>query len=221
MTRTKILAVIAVLGLTMSGCGSGGSGAPSSSAPATSGTSTSSAVPTSVAPTSGVSTSAAPTSGVSTSVALTGAAPSVPFSSVPTSANPANPSSELLITDVRAGAHDGFDRVVIELTGGQPGQIVWKAEFVDNPHTQGKGDPIDLPGAATLSVSVFGLTYPPAGTSTPHGLQSNSAQGNITAVFVDPVFEGQAHVYIGLDAQRGFHIVEFDSPTRIVIDIRK
>ena len=78
---------------------------------------------------------------------------------------------------------------------------------------------MDLPGSATLRVIVTGLTYPPTGTSTPSGLVADSAHGNVTGVFVDPVFEGQAQIFIGLDASRGFHVSMLDSPTRIAVDI--
>ena len=207
MTSTRILAAGGVLVLVIAGCGSGGSSAPTP-APVPSVTAPSSASTSGVSPTS----AAPPVSTASTT--------SVPYSNVPTSASPATPSGELMISDVRAGTHSGYDRVVIELTGGEPGELTWTAQYDVSPHTQGKGDAIELPGSAILRVSVYGLTYPPPGASTPHGLQADSAQGSITGVYVDPVFEAQAHVYVGLDVQRDFHVVEFDSPTRIVIDFK-
>lgn len=197
--------------LLVAGCGSGQPSAPSSPAPT--GDASPSAGATSLSPSQTTAPSGAPSS-ATTSV------PAVPYATVPTSANPAQPGSGLLITDVRVGTHTGYDRVVVELSGGQPGELTWVAEYDDHPHTQGKGDPVVLPGSAVLRVSVYGLTHPPAGQSTPSGLLADSAQGNITGVYVDPVFEGQAHVFIGLDAQRGFHVREYDSPTRIVIDIK-
>ena len=62
------------------------------------------------------------------------------------------------MTDIRVGRHDGFDRVVIEVGGtGIPG---WDARYVDDPRSQGSGDPVEVDGAAVLQVGVTGIGLP-------------------------------------------------------------
>ena len=180
--------------------------------------------PTSPAPTSPATISPSPTesapvdSPTPTATVTTTTQPPQSWPTSPVSAEPQNPGS-FDIADVRVGAHDGFDRVVIELAGGAANQATWKVEYEPNPHTQGKGDLVDLPGNATLRVVVYGLVTPP-GHTTQTRLLDNSAHGNVTGVYHDPVFEGQAQVFIGLDRVRGLRVSTLDSPTRIVIDIQ-
>ena len=49
----------------------------------------------------------------------------------------------LTLTDVRIGAHDGFDRIVFELAG--DGQAGWQVGFTGAPRSQGSGRPVDVP----------------------------------------------------------------------------
>ena len=208
MTSMRVLAAAGLLVLTIAGCGTGGSTSPASTAPA----------PTSTDSSASGGPLASTTTAPGGSDAPDGT-PTVVFDDSPTSTSPASPSPELVITEVRVGSHAGYDRIVVELTGGSPDQVGWRVEYDDEPRTQGKGDEVDLPGSATLRVIVTGLAYPPTGTSTPSGLVADSAHGNVTGVFADPVFEGQAQIFIGLDASRGFHVSMLDSPTRIAVDI--
>ena len=207
MTSMRLLAATGLLVLTIAGCGTGSTDGPSTaSAPANSG----SATPGSAA------ASAIATPGSSSAPVNT---PTIVFDDAPTSTSAVSPSPELVITEIRVGSHSGYDRVVIELAGGSTDQVGWRVEYDEEPRTQGKGDAVELPGSATLRVIVTGLTYPPTGTSTPSGLLADSAHGKVTGVYVDPVFEGQAQIFIGLDASRGIHVSMLDSPTRIAVDI--
>lgn len=121
---------------------------------------------------------------------------------------------------MRVGSHDGFDRVVIELNATSASGLAWWVEYTTEPRTQGKGDLVELPGEAVLAVRLQGIAYSPEGDAVLHGRQDASAHGNVTAVYVDPQFESQVQVFIGLDAQRGFHVSTQDSPARLVIDIQ-
>lgn len=209
--RRKLVGLTAgVLVLAAVGCGSGNQPGPNPSPSGPSGTGSGTA---SVAPTLGVPTSPSPTSSAAPTSAAT-------FSDVPTSAQPASPSGELRLTEVRVGSHPGYDRVVAGVEGGSPDNLGWRLEYDPEPRTQGRGDPVDLPGTETLRLIIFGLTYPPEGAAMPSGLQPDSNQGNITGVYVDPVFEGQAQIFIGLEQRRGFQVTMLDSPTRIVVDIQ-
>lgn len=216
MKPTKLVSVIAVAGLLVAGCGNGSnqpSPSPSvvevtvtASEPPSVPATTQPAPPTSAAPAS----SAAPTQEAS----ATG-----PFGTAPTEQHPGVASGTYEITAIRVGAHAGYDRVVIELDGGQAAQVTWLAEYDPNPITQGRGDPVELGGGATLRVIVRGLIVPP-NVDPPRGLLADSAHGQITGVYADPVFEGQSVIFIGLPTEAGFHINMLDSPTRIVVDIQ-
>ena len=79
-------------------------------------------------------------------------------------------------TDLRFGVHDGYDRLVLDLSGdGQPG---WLAEYVDTPTGQGPGEVVDLAGDASLVITIQGMLLPTTSVrtarravrhSTPHG----------------------------------------------------
>lgn len=151
--------------------------------------------------------------------ATTESAPRPDYGTAPTTAVPADHGTDYSVTGVKAGAHEGFDRVVVELTGGEAANLYWWAEYDPQPLTQGKGDPVELPGAAVLRVNVQGIAMPEPGDDFVRGLQPNTAHGAVTGVYVDPMFESMIQVFIGLNEQAGFHISTLDSPTRIVIDI--
>jgi len=61
----------------------------------------------------------------------------------------------LTVVDVRVGAHDGYDRLVLELAG--EGTVGWRVEYDDDPRTPGEGAQVDLAGDATLSILLDGV----------------------------------------------------------------
>ena len=66
--------------------------------------------------------------------------------------------SELTVTDVRIGRHEGFERVVFELDGG--GAPGWFVDYADTPTQQGSGKTIDHSGETALNVNIDGVVYP-------------------------------------------------------------
>ncbi len=157
MTSMRVLAAAGLLVLTIAGCGTGGSTSPASTAPA----------PTSTDSSASGGPLASTTTAPGGSDAPDGT-PTVVFDDSPPSTSPASPSPELVITEVRVGSHAGYDRIVVELTGGSPDQVGWRVEYDDEPRTQGKGDEVDLPGSATLRVIVTGRA-----TGSAHALMTN------------------------------------------------
>ena len=65
--------------------------------------------------------------------------------------------SELTVTDVRIGRHEGFERVVFELDGG--GAPGWFVDYADTPTQQGSGKTIDHSGETALNVNIDGVVY--------------------------------------------------------------
>ena len=202
--RMNVAVCAAAVALVLSGCGSYGTPEPS---PTT--------TPMAPAPTTTVT--------VETTVYPTDENDPVspaPYATASTSAAPAGALSDLLITDVRTGAHDGFDRVVIEFDAGASKSVAWSAGYMTDPRAQGSGLPIVIPGAsAVLGVTVHGLRIP-NGETVLSGLLDGSAHGGIRGVYLDPVFEGISVINIGLDAQRGFYVFGMEAPNRLVIDIQ-
>lgn len=144
----------------------------------------------------------------------------MPFADAPTTVQPADYGSDYEVVGVRVGSHDGYDRVVVELSGGDAASLYWWAEYDSNPVTQGKGDPVELDGDATLRVNVQGIAMPEPGDEMVRGLQADSGQGEVTGVYVDPMFEAMIQVFIGVEQRAGFHVSTLESPTRLVIDIQ-
>lgn len=145
----------------------------------------------------------------------------VAYSSEPTAHQPAKGAADYVLTDVRVGQHDGFDRVVVELTGSAATQLSWRAEYTDNPHTLGRGNRVDPGGKNVLAIHLQGLPMALDPHPAEHGMVPSSAQGNVAGVYVDPSFEMDAQVFIGLDRRRAFHVSTLDSPTRLVVDIQQ
>ena len=102
--------------------------------------------------------------------------------------------STLTVADVRIGNHpdEGYSRFVVEFDGqGAPG---WSQPQWDVPaSTMGKGDPIEVEGAANDDRS-------------------------IDAAYIDPGFEGEFQVVVGTGSKT-YRIFSLTNPTRLVVDI--
>ncbi len=128
--------------------------------------------------------------------------------------------SGLVGTDIRAGAHPCFERVVIELggSGDFPG---WNVEYVDDPVRLGESDEfVEIAGEATLQVTMRMWMPEPGGEGYAgpidfvpenvfHVLQLRETEN----------FEGVCIWSIGLDAQYPFLVEVFHDPERLVIDL--
>lgn len=143
-----------------------------------------------------------------------------PFSTERVQAYPA-PGTDLVISDVRVGAHEGFDRVVFEFAGtGTPG---YAAGYVPEPLQQASGYPIDVNGTAYLEVMIEGT---PMGRINPDGAlvqtgPMSKAAGTIQGLTHGGVFEATTQYFVGLDEQRPYNLYVLENPTRVVVDIQK
>ena len=133
------------------------------------------------------------------------------------------PSSGALLsaTNLRFGVHDGYDRLVLDLSGdGDPG---WRAEYVDTPTGQASGEPVDVDGNAFLAIYVQGMIYPGEPGSAPYvgpDAIAPTSGGVIREVVVGSVFEGTQEIFVGLDSQEPFRVYLLADPTRIVLDVQ-
>jgi Putative peptidoglycan binding domain len=121
---------------------------------------------------------------------------------------------------VRVGRHDGFDRVVFEFEGGQPGYSVHYAPVA---RTDGLGAPIPTPGTVALQVHLVAesidtaplgaeLTFSPAGPLTPR-------YPTLRQVRYGGFFEGGTTFGVGLTGRSGFRVLELSGPPRLAIDV--
>jgi hypothetical protein len=136
----------------------------------------------------------------------------------------AAPPSRLV--DVRAGAHDGFDRVVVELDAATS----WRVGFVDPPvRERGSGDEVPVDGEALLQV----VLSPATAFELPSGIGDTRIRptytgpdrfdGPGTAVVTEVVGAGEHERtmswVIGLERRAPFAVVQYASPPRIVVDV--
>ncbi len=128
--------------------------------------------------------------------------------------------SSMVGVDIRTGAHECFERIVIEFAGDgdMPG---WSVEYVDDPVRLGESDEfVTIDGAATLQVVARSWMPDMAGngydgptqvfpTDVSHILELRQTENS----------EGVTIWSIGLDAGYPFTVDVFTDPGRLVIDV--
>lgn len=142
-----------------------------------------------------------------------------PADTRPDTAEP-SPDAAVTVTDIRLGGHPGFDRVVFEVGGtGIPG---WDVQYVQDPRSQGSGDPVAVDGAAVIRVMLTG-----AGLPTDTGVQeypgpdplSSGGTEVITEVVFDATFEGTTVAFVGTEERSPFRVYLLQAPTRVVLEV--
>jgi hypothetical protein len=133
-----------------------------------------------------------------------------------------------LLTDVRVGAHDCYERVTFELKpqkGDADGPVAWKAAYESPPVTEdGSGRPVRVKGTAflvvTLSATGADLSQEaaPATYTGPTSIEAADST-RIQQVRRTGDFEGVVTWVIGLDKKRPFHVSTEDGPTRVIVDV--
>ena len=175
--------------------------------------------PTSAAPTSGPSaassSSAAPRASASPVAPTDWLAEGSQSDGIPTAAGHAFPSSS------RVGSHPGYERVVVQYTGGAA-DLTWKTTWTSDPIDE-KGERINVKGDVFLQVDVAGVREPSDVASLPASLNPGSltSLSTVKGVAVQYPFEGQHMVFIGLSAKNSYRIQVLKDPSRLVIDVKK
>ena len=124
---------------------------------------------------------------------------------------------DLVLTDVRVGEHEGFDRIVLEFTGtGVPG---WSVGWVDRARLDGSGEAVALDGDAVLDVYASGTTWPADGYyDGPQRLEPDG--GEVDDVYVGGTFEGYTQVLAGIDGDPSpVRVFALADPPRLVVDV--
>lgn len=127
----------------------------------------------------------------------------------------------LSVTAVRVARHDGYDRVVFELDGREPGVPGWQVEYVDDPRRDGSGDRVEVGGDKTLVVLIRGAGYPfDTGVEEADEARVPGDMEVVEDVVLGSVFEGVYEAFIGTSREAPFRVFRLSGPTRVVVDVR-
>jgi hypothetical protein len=141
--------------------------------------------------------------------------PPFPQTTEPQTAEPSG-DWDLQLVDVRVGDHEGFDRVVLELSGtATPG---WGVAWSDEAVADGSGEVVPLAGDHVLTISASGTAMPePGSLEVPYRL---GPAGDIAEVHVSGWFEGYTQVFAGVEGdERPFRVFTLTDPPRLVVDV--
>lgn len=124
------------------------------------------------------------------------------------------------ITGVRIGSHECFDRVVLDLTGDDPG-LGWYASFQAEAIHDPSGDPIEMEGDAFLDLAIRPIDWVEDSEERYHGDGVSGEDTElVTEVRFGGLFEGYQQVIIGLRSQTAYRVFALSDPARIVIDVK-
>lgn len=127
------------------------------------------------------------------------------------------------MTDVRAGRHACFDRLVLTLAGDGAARV----RYVDAVHAEGTGDVVALRGAADLEIITGPMYDVETGAPTylaPQRSELVDAHGfrTLRQVASGGSFEGQSTLGVGVRSRLPFRVFGLAGPgggSRLVIDI--
>lgn len=224
----RSLVTVAVLAMALAGCsqstGSDPTPSPSGSTSAPVASQSASAAPSETeTESSRAVTTSSPTSSPTetpTSTSSTDAQRAFTTGRSQSSDAPFSTDAQALPVAVRVGAHDGYDRLVVEYDDAQA-PLEWvSVGWADQGMQEGSGHAVDFGTNRVLDVTVWGVRYPESG-----GLADLSAQipsgSVIEAASVEGPFEGAHQIFIGADSDRPYRVFFLENPARIVIDIAK
>lgn len=125
----------------------------------------------------------------------------------------------LVVTQVRVGEQDGFDRVVWELDGPGVGLPGWRVAYDADPRQQGSGEPFDVRGDAFLRVDITGVTFPAEGQEAVAQVTTALDGDAVTGVRDAGVFEGIHDAAVGVTGDLPFRVYVLDAPVRVVLEV--
>jgi len=126
--------------------------------------------------------------------------------------------SRLAVVGVRVGAHEGFDRVVVDLEGdGDPG---WFADYTSTPMQETVGQPLQVAGNFFLNINVDGTVYPfELGKDNDVPVTMAGDTGNVIDVISAGTYEGRSQIVVGLRSELPYSVQVLENPKRVVVDI--
>ncbi|MCC6386892.1 MAG: hypothetical protein IT302_05875 [Dehalococcoidia bacterium] len=126
-----------------------------------------------------------------------------------------------LLRDVRIGVHpeeSGWDRIVFEFAGALPAARV---EYVTSATACGSGQPVSLPGTATLAVTFrAAAAHNDAGQAT-FAQQTIAGPGKtILQARQTCDFEAVLAWAAGIAGRQNFKVFQLENPYRLVVDVQ-
>ncbi|MFC6593445.1 AMIN-like domain-containing (lipo)protein [Kitasatospora paranensis] len=139
-----------------------------------------------------------------------------------------DPYQPQALTNIRTGAQECFDRLVLDVPGTTPANpLAYQVHYVTGNAVQqaGSGTPIPVRGGAVLEIVVGATTYDPAtwqvvypgraGEPLP-GVDLNGYRTFADTRFAGS-FEGETQIGLGVRARLPFRVFQLDN--RLVIDV--
>lgn len=131
------------------------------------------------------------------------------------------------ITNVRAGRHTCYDRVVIDIAGVPASKVGFDIGYVDAVRAPGSGQKVSLKGGARLELRVTVPAYDSKGRATyspknPATLVNVTGWDTLRQVAMAGSFEGQTTFGVGVRALLPMRAFVLDGPgtgSRLVIDV--
>jgi hypothetical protein len=130
----------------------------------------------------------------------------------------------VLLTAVRTGRHEDYERVVFELSEQGAGVPAYHVEYIDKPLIEcGSGEQVLPVGDAWLEMRMEPLdAHTQEGQPTvPHRPVRTSGLENILALYLTCDFEAVTTLVIAVRSPNPFRAFHLESPRRIVVDVQK
>lgn len=137
---------------------------------------------------------------------------------------PGGSGDTAFLTDVRVGAHDGFDRIVLELDGEEPPS--YRVALVDPPILEdGSGREIDVAGEAFLELRLEPASRVDLAEEEPDVIYEgpDRVDGDVAATVTEVVLAGDFEANLawvaGLTSEQPFAVTMLEDPLRLVVDV--
>jgi hypothetical protein len=128
---------------------------------------------------------------------------------------------------VRAGRHECYDRLVVDIGGRGGGRVGYTVSYVAAVHAEGSGAVVAVRGGARLQISVHAPAHDPNGVPTyrpanPRELVNLSGFQSFRQAAWGGTFEGYTTIGLGVRARLPFRVFVLAGPgtgQRLVIDV--
>ena len=153
----------------------------------------------------------------------------ITWGSQPKAGNGSEPAAGTQLTNVRAGRHTCYDRLVLDIRGTTSSDS-WQVEYVPQVRSDPSDRPVPLRGGAFLRISVGASDHTAGGTATylpsnPRELVDVGDFRTFRQVAWGGSFEGSSTLGLGVRARLPFRVLALSGipgssgGTRVVVDV--
>jgi len=140
-----------------------------------------------------------------------------PFQCTASTLTAAGAPSVAMINALRTGSHPGYDRLVVQFSGKQPGSIELRPQATSTFLGSPRGDAIALAGGHGLLVLARGTDMHTAYTGARDFKTSYPGLRETRAI---EDFEGQVMLGLGVSGSNCYRAFTLSNPVRLVVDIQ-